>query len=58
MKSKLPNIVNVFLTKPGWSAFDLIFSPRLDQTIIARIPPLVVIVDIVNKVVICLHYFL
>ena len=40
-------MVKAFFTKAGSSVLDLIFSPRLDQTIMAIIPPLVVMVDII-----------
>lgn len=48
MKSKLPKIVNAFLTNAGSSVLDFIFSPRFDQTNMAKIPPLVVMADLVK----------
>ena len=47
IKSILPKIVNAFLTNFGSVVFDFIFSPTLDQAIMASIPPEVVIVDII-----------
>ena len=48
MKSKLPKIVNAFLTNADSSVLDFIFSPRFDQTNMAKIPPLVVMADLVK----------
>ena len=48
MKSKLPKTVNAFLRNFGSSVFDFIFSPRFDQTNMARIPPLVVMLVMVK----------
>ena len=47
MNSRLPKMVKALLTNAGSCVLDFIFSPRLDQTIMAIIPPLVVMVDII-----------
>ena len=48
MKSRLPKMVKAFFTKAGSSVLDFIFSPRLDHTIMATTPPLVVMEDIIT----------
>ena len=48
MNSRLPKIVKALLTNAGSSVLDFIFSPRLDHTIMATTPPLVVMEDIIT----------